>query len=73
MRKETVQLAASGVHGLLLFFRAVVYRRSPAFMDSVPKEPFRSSLSERGIVVQVADDLSAQRPEVVDVLVDGLG
>jgi len=67
-----MELAAGGVDRSLLFLRAVLYGRSSEGMDRLPEEPFRSLLSARGIVMQVADDLAAQRPEVVYVLADGL-
>ncbi len=62
MCEEAVQLAAGGVHRSLLFLRAVVYRRPAVLVDSIPKKPLCGFLPERGIVVQVADNLAAQRP-----------
>jgi len=42
-------------------------------MDGAAKEPFRRLLSQRRVVVQVADDLPAQAPEIVHMLADGFG
>jgi hypothetical protein len=68
-----MELFAGRVHGALLFFRAVVDRRSSIFVDRFPQETFRGTLSQRGVVVQVTDDFAAQCPEVIDVLANGLG
>jgi len=50
-----------------------VHCRTSIFVDGVPKKPISRPLSERRIVVQVADDLAAQRPQVVHVLTNGFG
>ena len=57
-----MELAAGGVHRPLLFLGAVVYGRPSVFMDSFLKKTFCGFLSERRIVVQVADDLAPQCP-----------
>ena len=48
--------------------------RWPArFVDSIAEQLSSKPFSEGGIVVQVTDDLAAQRPQIVHVLTNGLG
>ena len=62
-----MEFAAGGVEGALVFFRAVVNERATVVVDRVAEKLLSSLLSERGVVVEVADDLSAQQPEIVYV------
>lgn len=73
MSKESVKLFAGRVYRPLLFLRAVMDRWPPIFVDRITKKPLSRPLSQRGVVVQIADDLAAQRPKIVDVLAYGLG
>src|SRR5450756_248201 len=72
LSEEAVELAAGGVEGALLVFPAVVDQRSAVLVDHIADKLFRSDLSQRRVFVHVADDLSAENPEVVDVSLDGL-
>ena len=67
-----MEFAAGGVEGTLFFLRAVVNERAAVLVDRVAEKPLRSNLSQRRVFVQVADDFSAQPPEVVHVPTKGL-
>ena len=45
----------------------------PLIVDSVIEDLLDAFSSQRGVFVEVADDFSAQRPEVVDVSLNGFG
>jgi len=64
-----VKLAASRFEGPLLFLGCIVHERSAVRVHCFAREPLGGPLSQRRVVVEIADDLSAKRPEVVDVLV----
>ena len=66
-----MELPAGGVEGALLVFPAVVDQRSAVLVDHIADELFRGDLSQGRVFVQVADDLSAENPQVVDVSLDG--
>ncbi len=56
-----------------MFLRvAVMDQRSAVLADSLAEKPFYGSLPQRRSFVQVADDLSAQKPQVVHVFANGL-
>ena len=65
-----MQLAAGRVEGTLLLVRAIVDGRAAQFVDGLPEEPLGGELAERPIVMEVADDLAAEAPEVVHVAAD---
>jgi hypothetical protein len=65
-----MELVAGGVEGALLVFPAVVDQRSAVLVDHIADKLFRSDLSQWRVFVHVADDLSAENPEVVDVSLD---
>jgi hypothetical protein len=67
LSEESVEFAAGGVEGALVFFRAVVNERATVVVDRVAEKLLSSLFSERGVVVEVADDLSAQQPKIVHV------
>jgi hypothetical protein len=71
LSKEAVELAAGGVEGALLVFPAVVDERPAVLIDHVANKLFRGTLSQTRLVVHVADDLSAEKPHIVDVVLDG--
>jgi hypothetical protein len=71
LSEETVKLAAGGVEGALLVFPAVVDQRAAVLMDYVADKLFRGALSQPRLFVHVADDLSAEKPHIVDVVLDG--
>jgi hypothetical protein len=52
-----------------LFLGCIVQERSAVRVHCFAQEPLGGPLSQRSVVVEIADDLSAKRPEVVDVLV----
>ena len=66
-----MELPAGSVEGSLLVFPAVVDQRSAVVVDHFADELFGGELSQGRIFVQVADDLSAENPKVVDVSLDG--
>jgi len=72
LSEEAVEFAASGVEGTLFFFRAVVNKRAAVLMDHVAEKSVCNHFSKRRIVVEVADDLAAQQPEVVYMFTDSL-
>jgi hypothetical protein len=45
--------------------------RPAVFMDHVADKLFRGALSQTRLFVHVADDLSAEKPHIVDVVLDG--
>jgi len=71
LSEEVVELAAGGVEGALLVFPAVVDQRSAILRDHVANKLFRGFLSQTRLFVHVADDLSAEKPHIVDVVLDG--
>jgi transposase len=71
LREESVELAAGRVEGTLLVFPSVVNERTAALIDYAADKSFRGELSQRGLFVDVADDLSAEKPHIVDVVLDG--
>jgi len=72
LREESVELAAGRVEGALLVFPSVVNERTAVLMDYVADKSFRGKPSQRGFFVDVADDLSAEKPQIVDMALDGL-
>jgi len=62
-----VEFAAGGVEGALVFFRAVVNERATVVVNRVAEKLLSSLLSQRGVEVEVADDLSAQQPKIAHV------
>ena len=60
-----MEFAAGGVEGALVFLRAVVDERTTVVGDRVAEKLLSSLLSQRGVVVEVADDLSAEQPKSV--------
>jgi hypothetical protein len=71
LSEETVKLAAGGVEGALLVVPAVVDQRAAVLMDYVADKLSRGDLSQMRLFVHVADDLSAEKPHIVDVVLDG--
>ena len=66
-----MELPARGVEGTLFVFPAVVDQRSAILVDYIADEFFGGYLSQRRGLVHVADDLSAEKPPMVDVVLDG--
>jgi hypothetical protein len=62
-----------GVERALVFFRTVVNERATVVVDHVAEKLLSSLLSERGVEVEVADDLSAQQPKIIHVASNGRG
>ena len=67
-----MEFAAGRIEGVLLLFRAVVDQWAAVGMDRLAKKSLRSDLSQRGRVVQIADNFSTQYPEIVYVPANGL-
>ena len=53
-----MESAAGGVEGALVFFRAVVNEGATVLVDRVAEMVLRSLLSQRGVVIEVADETS---------------
>ena len=66
-----MELAAGGVEGALLDFPAVVNARTTVLVDRIANELFDGGLSQGGLFVHIANDLSAQQPHIVDVALNG--
>src|SRR5260370_23466722 len=73
LSEESVEFAAGRVEGALRLLVAVVNQRAAVSVDGIAQQTVGRDLSQRRVVVQVADDLSTQQPQVVHVLSDGLG
>jgi hypothetical protein len=71
LSEEAVEFAAGGVEGALLVRPAVMDQRPAVIMDHVEDQLFRGFLSETGLFVHVADDLPAEQPHIVDMVLDG--
>ncbi len=71
LSEEAVKLAACGVEGALLVFPAVVDERSAVLVDHITDELFGGRFSQRRGFVYVPDDLSAEQPHIVDMVLDG--
>src|ERR1700693_2612438 len=71
LTEETVELATGGVERALLVFRAVVDQRAAVLLDHIADKLFWGALSQTGLFVHVANDLSAEKPHIVDVVLDG--
>src|SRR5882757_8362730 len=69
--EEPAEFPASGIEGSLLIFAAIIEERAAVF-DHFEKVLFDRSLSQGLVVVQVADELPAQCPHIVDVHLDRL-
>ena len=68
-----MKFAAGGIEGGLLLLRSVVDEGTAVFADDMGQVAFDGSLSERRIVVQIADDLAAQEPDMIHVSLNGFG
>src|SRR5882762_8087009 len=71
LSEETVKLVAGGVEGALLVFPAVVDQRAAVLMNQVEDKLFHGALSQTRLFVHIADDLSAEKPHIIDVVLDG--
>src|SRR5665647_3251641 len=71
MSEEAVEFPARGVEGALVVFPAVMDQRSAVIVDYIANELVGGGLSQRRVFVHVADDLSAEQPHIVDVVLDG--
>ena len=71
LSEETVELATSRIEGALFGFPAVVDQRSAVLVDDIADKLFRGYLSQRRVFVHVADDLSAQQPHIINVVLNG--
>jgi len=67
LSEESVEFAAGGVEGALVLFRAVVNEWATVVGNRVAEKLLSGLLSQRGVVVEVADDLSAQQPKITHV------
>src|SRR5438270_546591 len=65
------ELSAGGIKGSLLMFPAVVQKGSAVF-DHLGKDLVHRPSSQRRVVVEIADELAAEYPQVVNVPLDRL-
>ena len=73
LSEEATELAAGGVEGPLFFFGvAVVDQRSALVVNDIEEHSLHRDLVQGRGFVEVTNDFSAQHPQVVDVLADGL-
>src|SRR5882672_12131450 len=72
LTEESVEFATGGVEGALGVLRAVVDQGATIGMDNSAEETLGRDRSQSRVVVQVADDLAAQYPQVADVQANGL-
>ena len=70
--EEPPEFSAGGIKRSLLIFPAVVQKGSAVF-DLLGKDLVHRPPSQRRVVVEIADELAAEHPHVVNVLLDGLG
>src|ERR1035438_6330085 len=71
LSEETVELPARGVEGALLVFPAVMDQWPAVLVDYSADELFGGHLSQRRVLVHVPDNLPAEQPHVVDMVLDG--
>ena len=62
-----MEFAAGGIEGALLLLRAIVNERATVLVNRLAEKRLSSLLSERRVIVEVADDLSAQQPKIIHV------
>jgi hypothetical protein len=48
-----------------------VYQWAAILVNDIADQLFRGDLPQRRVFVQIADDLSAEHPHIVDVVLDG--
>src|SRR6266571_444083 len=72
LTEKSVEFAAGRVEGALRLLVAVVNQRAAVRLDGIAQQTVGRDLSQSRVVVQVADDLSTQKPQVVHVLSNGL-
>ena len=65
------ELSAGGIKRSLLIFTAVVEKGSAVF-DHLRKDLVHRPPSQRRVVVEIADELAAEYPQVVNVFLDRL-
>jgi hypothetical protein len=73
LTEESVKLLASGIEGTLLVLLGFhgVEQRTTFVIDSVTENLLDAFPSKRRVCVQVPNDLSSQRPQVVNVFLNG--
>jgi len=71
--EEAVELPAGGVKGALLLFRgAMVDERSTFVVKHGEEQLLEGTFAQSRILLQVSDELAAEGPEIIPVLVQGL-
>ena len=69
--EKAPELAAGRVKRFLLILGVAVIKERAAVLDHREEDPVHGLLSQRRIVVEVANELASQRPHVVDMFLDG--
>jgi hypothetical protein len=74
LAEVSVEFLASAIEGTLLVLLGFhgIDQRSTFVIDSASQNLFDVFPSQRRVFVQIPNDLSAQRPQVVHVFLDGL-
>ena len=73
LTEEAAEFAAGGVKRALFFLGVAVVDQRPALVvKDVEEHSLHRHFSEERVFVEVANDLAAQHPEVVDVFANGL-
>ena len=68
--EEAVKLPAAGVEGSLLVFPAIWNEWASDLMNRLADEMFHRDISLRSVFVQIADDLPAENPQIVNVFLN---
>ena len=68
---EPAEFPAGGVKRSLLIFASVIEKR-PAVLNHPAQDQIRGLLSQRRVVVEFPNELTTERPHVVDVFLNGL-
>src|SRR6266851_9458569 len=72
LTEEPVEFPAGGLEGALLVLGITGMKQWPPILNRIDEQPFHRDLSQRRGVVEVPDEISAQEPQVIDMLTNGL-
>src|SRR5947208_16467951 len=66
--EKAAKLTTGGFKGALLLLRVAVIQQRPFLLENIEDESFNWRFSQRRGFIQVAEDFTAQYPEIVAVL-----
>ena len=73
LTEEASEFAAGRVQGALRFLGIAAMDERPALIVyEIEEYPLDRFLSQRRVFIEIANDLSAQNPQVIDVFANGL-